>query len=106
MRAPRYVLRTLLLYRRRGQRGWNQGQTENISRSGVLFRSQELIGESTSVALRFALPVEIYGQPGALVTCHGSVVRAVPAADEGDLPVVAATIMRFRIVRRREQAPR
>ena len=72
-----------------------------MSRSGVLFHGPQLFEEGASVALRFQLPVEIYGQPAALVACHGRIVRAV-AAQEGEPMVLAATITRFRLVRRRE----
>lgn len=71
-----------------------------MSRSGVLFRALDLLQQGDAVAMRFEIPVEIYGQPSALVACHGAIVRTEPGQDS-ELPCLAATISRFRIVRRR-----
>ena len=48
--------------------------TDNISRSGVLFRTPEMMEESTPLEMHFALPLEVSGQPGALVACRGRIV--------------------------------
>ena len=41
-RAPRYTLQIPLRYRQAGDPSWREGRSENISRSGVLFRTDAL----------------------------------------------------------------
>ena len=76
--------------------------TENISRSGVLFRADQLFERETPLEMRFTLPVEINGQPAAVVACRGYVVRTVPPSVLDAVPSLAATISRYRIVRTKE----
>jgi hypothetical protein len=71
-----------------------------MSRTGILFRADALLEDGDRVALRFELPLEIYGQPAALVACHGAIVRCVQGEGTGT-SYLAATISHFRIVRRR-----
>ncbi|PYQ16199.1 MAG: hypothetical protein DMF80_06260 [Acidobacteria bacterium] len=101
MRAPRFSIEIPFYFRRRGEASWRQGMTDNISRSGVLFRTTEMLEESTPVEMHFALPLEVSGQPGALVACRGQIVRTVPPESSDALPALAATIARYRFVRRK-----
>ena len=78
--------------------------THNISRSGVLFRTNEDLESSEPIEMHFALPLQVSGQPGAVVACRGLVVRAVPPDSPDALPAFAATISRYRFVRRRSPA--
>ena len=78
--------------------------TDNISRSGVLFRTREELETSGPIEMHFALPLQVSGQPGAVVACRGLVVRTVPADSPDALPGFAATIARYRFVRRRSPA--
>jgi hypothetical protein len=75
--------------------------TDNISRSGVLFRTADVLARSTPVEMYFALPLEISGRPGAVVACRGQIVRTVPPGSPDALPGLAATISRYRFVRRK-----
>ena len=77
---------------------------DNISRSGVLFRTREELEGSEPIEMHFALPVQFAGQQGAVVACRGLVVRAVPSDSPDALPGFAATIARYRFVRRRPPA--
>jgi hypothetical protein len=104
VRAPRFTIEIPFYFRRRGEGSWRQGMTDNISRSGVLFRTDEPLADRTPIEMHFALPLQLSGRPGALVACRGLVVRAVPAGSAGALPGVAATITRYRFVRRRRPA--
>jgi hypothetical protein len=101
VRAPRFTLEIPFYFRRRGESTWREGMTDNISRSGVLFRTPDMLEENTPVDMQFALPYEISGQPGALVACRGQIVRTVPADSPDALPALAATIARYRFVRRK-----
>ena len=78
--------------------------TDNISRSGVLFRSPETLADHELIEMHFELPLRLERWPGAVVACRGLVVRAVPADTPDALPGFAATIARYRFVRRRSPA--
>jgi len=103
-RAARFNLRIPIRYRASGEEGWGEGTTENISRSGVLFRATQLLGVGTAVDMAFVLPVEILGEAHAEVNCHGRIVRLEAAQDGEALPGLAATILNYRFLRTKEPA--
>jgi hypothetical protein len=99
-RAPRYRLQIPLRYRSTGDDEWRDGRTENISRSGVLFRTDRLMPPQTRIEMLLALPAELGGDAAATVICRGRIVRTeLRAGDAGNDagPVVAATIAGYRI---------
>ncbi len=98
-RAPRFTIRTSLIYRATGQTSWSQGKIENISRSGLLFRGEHPLEPNTGVEMRFVLPVEVLGESAAEVVCEGTVVRSAPASVTETLHTVAATIREYCFVR-------
>lgn len=100
-RAARFNLRIPIRYRASGDAAWGEGITENISRSGVLFRAKHLLEVGTSVDMSFVLPAEMGGEARAEVSCHGRVVRTEPntAARAG----VAATITSYHFGRGRDK---
>ena len=104
MRAPRFSIEIPFYFRRRGEGSWREGMTHNISRSGVLFHTDEDLASSEPIEMHFALPLQVSGQPGAVVACRGLVVRAVPPDSPDAQPAFAATIVRYRFVRRRSPA--
>ena len=75
--------------------------TDNISRSGVLFRSPEKLAHDELIEMHFELPLRLERWPGAVVACRGHVVRMVPSETPDALPGLAATISRYRFVRRK-----
>ena len=97
-RARRFRVQMPLRYRVNGS-AWRRGTTENISRSGVLFRAESLVEPSTALELAMALPAEVYGNGAAAVSCRGRVARTAPPADGESLPRLAATISHYRLVR-------
>jgi len=101
-RARRYPIQVGLRYRTASETQWHQGQTQNISRSGILFQGDILLEAKTPVELSFPLPVEIGGEPGALVFCEGQIVRTVLPATTDARPALAAKILDFLFVRSRE----
>jgi len=52
-RAARHELRIPLRYRLGGQEDWRQGETVNISESGLLFSSNEMLEVDASVEITF-----------------------------------------------------
>jgi hypothetical protein len=96
-RATRYPIQISMLYRSPGTRQWREARTENISRSGVLFRTNHLMPLQTPIEMLLALPVEVGGGQNATVICRGRVVRMAGTADDDTQRAVAATISGYRL---------
>ncbi len=83
-------------FRIQGRDEWIEGVTENISRSGVLFRSSSPLEVGSSLELKLEMPHELTGEEDAHVLCEGALVRVevVPATRKKDLPsfLLACTI--------------
>ena len=94
-RAQRFDLRVPVRYRAFGGDDWHEGSTENMSRTGLLFRTDRLLPVSTSIEMLVALPI---GPGGAEIRCRGRVVRTLPSAAPDSLPAVAATISTYRFL--------
>jgi hypothetical protein len=93
-RAQRYQLQLPLRYRPMGEDAWRKGTTENISRSGVLFRAQETMPARAQLEISLVLPPEIAGLSTAEVVCRGEIVRAVEPDFSGN-PALAAKILQY-----------
>ena len=100
-RAQRFPLHLSLRYRPVGDAVWHDGRTENISRSGVLFRAEDLLGVATPIEMTFALPG---AQVGPNILCQGRIVRTVPSLERKAGPVLAATIEDYHFVRGQYQS--
>jgi two-component system cell cycle sensor histidine kinase/response regulator CckA len=97
-RARRFNLHLPLRYRQVGEKTWRPGTTENISRSGLLFRADETLQPSAQLEINLVLPIEIAGIAATEVVCRGEVVRAEKAR-EGEpgkvSPALAAKILQY-----------
>src|SRR5487761_1086537 len=98
-RATRFSMEMPIRYRRAGEKGWHEGVTENMSRSGALFRSDCTMERDSELQMGFILPVEAPGGSGAEVECRGRVVRVEKHAGKPYAFRVAATISDYRFVR-------
>lgn len=94
-RAQRFNLHLPLKYRLLGEDSWRQGTTENISRSGMLFRAEEAIPASAQLEINLVLPAEIAGLAAAEVVCKGEVVRSVSLDSSTVTPALAAKILQY-----------
>jgi PAS domain S-box-containing protein len=94
-RAQRFNLHLPLKYRLLGENDWRKGTTENISRSGMLFRVEESIPASAQLEINLVLPAEIAGLAAAEVVCKGEVVRTVAAESQTVSPALAAKILQY-----------
>jgi len=94
-RARRFNLNVPLRYRPLGEANWRPGTTENISRSGVLFRAQELLRPAEQLEISLVLPAEIAGLAPTEVVCRGEVVRSVEAQGVQVSPALAAKILQY-----------
>ena len=94
----RFAIEVPVRYRASGEPQWSSGQSANISRSGVLFRAEQILLPETRVELILRLPLKLLGEPAAAdVVCSGEIVRTVASA--GRPATLAATIEQFRFVR-------
>ena len=95
-RAERYAIPIAILYRSPGEADWQPGMTENISRSGVLFRADRHLEPNTPLEIMLDLPtiVAAASAPGAAVR-RGRVVRAVPPSMLERRSAVAAAFVDF-----------
>lgn len=98
-RAQRYEIGTAIRYRVKGERGWHEGVTENISISGVLMHGARRLDPKTAVEMRFFLPVELEGARAAEVFCRGLVMRWSTCRKPAGTYTIAARIMHSRFLR-------
>jgi PAS domain S-box-containing protein len=97
-RARRFNLHLPLRYREVGEKTWRPGTTENISRSGLLFRASETLKPNAQLEINLVLPIEIAGLAATEVVCRGEVVRAEGAKKTaaGEVsPALAAKILQY-----------
>ena len=94
-RAQRFALHLPLKYRKLGELDWRVGTTENISRSGMLFRGEELLSPKVQLEINLVLPAEIAGLTAAEVVCRGEVVRTVESETASVTPALAAKILQY-----------
>jgi PAS domain S-box-containing protein len=94
-RAQRFQLRLPLRYRRVGETQWHVGTTENISRSGMLFRTDDVLEPNSQLEINLVLPAEIAGLSGTEVVCRGEVVRAIEYEGDSVSPALAARILQY-----------
>jgi hypothetical protein len=89
-RAPRFEISTPILFRQAGDEAWREGQTRNISRTGVLLEAGEPgLQAGTPVEFAFSLSPAPHAT-GAHVVCRGHVSRL--AGSVGGTQCLAATI--------------
>ena len=93
-RAPRYPFEMTIRYRAAGSDEWFQGETLNVSDSGVLFRTPSY-APGLEETLEMALEMSSLGPRITDVACRGRVVRTGTCA--GSIIQIAATIDRYEL---------
>jgi PAS domain S-box-containing protein len=99
-RAPRFQLQLPLKYRRLDEDGWHEGETRNISRSGLLFQAGDLahpnpLRPTMQLEINLVLPAEIAGLSPTEVICRGEIVRTVEPSGEEMPAALAAKILQY-----------
>jgi PilZ domain len=64
-----------VMYRVGGTGDWLNGVSENLSRSGLLFRSPFEVQEGAAIEIKLEMPEELAGDSQAEVLCKASVAR-------------------------------
>jgi len=98
-RAPRFAIPISILYRTSGDGAWAEGWTENISKSGVLFRTDRPIEVDSPVELLMDIPTWISTSVTGKTICRGRIVRAEPPSPLEDRPAFAAAILEYELAR-------
>ncbi|MFZ0816066.1 MAG: ATP-binding protein [Candidatus Sulfotelmatobacter sp.] len=94
-RAQRFQLHLPLKYRRLDEEKWHDGQTKNISRSGLLFQAEDLLQPNVVLEINLVLPAEIAGLSATEVVCRGEIVRTVQPIGAEMPPALAARILQY-----------
>jgi hypothetical protein len=93
-RAQRFAIPISILYRTPGEKEWRSGLTENISRSGVLFRADRRMEPNTPIEMLLDLP-SVVATTGGTALRRGRIVRAVSPSPLEDRPAFAATFVDY-----------
>jgi PilZ domain len=91
-RATRHLLQVPLRFRPAGHTDWRDGLSENISQSGVLFRSDLPVNPQTEIEMLLSLGSGAATDGAATLLCRGRVVRTEPAHGDDPRSGIAATI--------------
>jgi hypothetical protein len=97
--APRFKFQLPLLYRISGQTHWHEGTTDNISRSGVLFRGQQSLKPQTSVEISFVISLKNPDGASTKIAYSGRIVRSLRTSGGEPLSSLAAAFSGYRLVR-------
>ena len=94
-RAERFAIPIAILYRSLGEADWLPATTENISRSGVLFRADRRLELNTPLEIMLEIPSVVAAAASGRAVRRGRVVRAVAPSSREHRPAVAATFVDF-----------
>ena len=98
-RARRFALHLPVYFRQPHSTTWLEGTTENISYTGVLFRSTHPLVPETSLELRLQLAIGPKLNNASEIRCRGAVVRVEPRSAAETPVALAVSISDYRIVR-------
>jgi hypothetical protein len=102
-RAQRFPLRVPVRYRIPRSPDWFVACSENVSRSGILFRAKRIFKPTTPLDVRFELPpTNKKNGLHAEVVCKGEVVRVEQTYPGKISPVVAVAIRYYRLAQKRQ----
>jgi hypothetical protein len=99
VRAHRFPINLLVLYRPPGVSEWRRGQTENVSDTGLLLRTNDPYDLNEAVELRMILPGGMMAPTPSEVRAKARIVREVSPSAE-DSGGFAVMIDEYQSVRR------
>ena len=91
-RAERFTLRLEVRCRPRPDGNWQVGHTENLSRSGVLFRPGTPLDQDVPLDLIIVLPGDMTGEPPSRFRCQAKIVRQQPSTRAGETPAIGVRV--------------
>ncbi len=86
-RARRYPLHFPVYFRKTGASDWQDGETVNISRTGILFQADSSLPDNSLLDIQVRMPARV------TLSCQGSIVRVEES-------MVAVQILRYSLSRR------
>jgi hypothetical protein len=101
-RAQRFPVQLPVRYRIPRSPEWFETRTENVSHTGVLFRSECILKPSTMVDVRLEIPPTNGDGTHAEVICKCEVVRVEPSRSPRIFPALAVAIHNYRFLRKRQ----
>jgi PilZ domain len=101
-RKPRFCVEIQVNFRKIGDFAWSQGKTENLSRSGILFRTGKPLVVDTPVEIQFVAPRELE-ENGSLVACRGRIVRLDNINPQEHRLSMAARFKQYEVLRRADE---
>ncbi len=69
-----------------GEGEWLEGTSENLSRSGILFRTEAKVEQGSALQIELEMPREITGDTETKVTCKATVARVTHVEKNGKQP--------------------
>jgi hypothetical protein len=98
-RAERFPVQIPVRYRIPHGPEWFEARTENVSHTGVLFRTKSILKPTTLLEVRLELPPTNGNRSHAEVVCKCEVVRVEQARGGGISPALAVAIHDYRLTR-------
>ena len=87
-RAQRFPIELHLRYREGDTSSWHQGLTVNISRTGILFQTEQALSLKAPLEMQISFPEHL----SVILACRGPVVRKQETAFPNTRQVYAALI--------------
>jgi hypothetical protein len=101
-RAERFQVQLPVRYRIPHSPEWFEARTENVSCTGVLFRTNCILKPTTLLEVRLELPPTKRIGTQAEVVCKCEVVRVEQIHSGGISPALAVAIHDYRLTRKRQ----
>jgi hypothetical protein len=101
-RAERFQVHMPVRYRIPDSPEWFEACTENVSHTGVLFRTKSILKPSTMVDVRLEVPPTKTDGSRAEVVCKCEVVRVEKPRGKKNSPALAFAIRNYRFTRKQE----
>ena len=98
-RAQRFPIRAIMHYRVIGEDRWYVGTVENMSSTGVLFRGERVVGINSSIEVTVNVPGSLAAGHSSKMVSRGRIVRVSPGVADPGSTVMAASLIRLRILR-------
>lgn len=101
-RAERFLVQIPVRYRTPHSPEWFESWTENVSHTGILFRTECIFKPNTIVEVRLELPPTTGDGTHVEVVCNCEVVRVEQTCGGGISPALAVAIHDYRLTRNRQ----
>jgi len=98
-RARRLPLQMIIRYRPVGEQGWRKARTQNVSRSGVLFLTDEVLDVTTALEMTLRFELDQHNPRAGEAQLVGAVIRTQELTPGSGLRAIAASIEEHHLLR-------